>query len=95
MLKKFRLYRCKARDLPTKQSSRGGITMKVHNKGTIRVELTNLETQKTVKQTFSNVKADQPEEAIVALSNIVASLTKGAAELAGTYQTVEYRIVKD
>ncbi len=69
--------------------------MKVHNKGTIRVELTDLETQSTIKQTFSNVKADQPDEVVLALSGIVASLTKGAAEVAGTYQTIEYQMLQD
>lgn len=69
--------------------------MKVHNKGTIRVELTDLETQSKIKQTFSNVKADQPDEAVLALSGIVASLTKGAAEVAGTYQTIEYQMLQD
>lgn len=69
--------------------------MKVHNKGTIRVELTDLETQSTIKQTFSNVKADQPDETVLALSGIVASLTKGATEVAGTYQTIEYQMLQD
>lgn len=69
--------------------------MKAAKKTTVRVEMTDQETQKIVKQNFSNVRSGQPESAMIALAEVVQDLAKEKADIQGTYEVVEYQILKD
>ncbi|EOT51492.1 MULTISPECIES: hypothetical protein [Enterococcus] len=69
--------------------------MKVTEKTGVRIEMTDQDTQKIVKQNFSNVRADQSDEALLTLAEVVGELAKEKADIQGTYQVVEYQILKD
>lgn len=69
--------------------------MKVTEKTGVRIEMTDQDTQKIVKQNFSNVRADQSDAALLTLAEVVGELAKEKADIQGTYQVVEYQILKD
>lgn len=69
--------------------------MKVTEKTGVRIEMTDQDTQKIVKQNFSNVRADQSDAALLTLAEVVGELAKEKVDIQGTYQVVEYQILKD
>lgn len=69
--------------------------MKVTEKTGVRIEMTDQDTQKTVKQNFSNIRADQSDASLLKLAEVVGELAKEKANVQGTYQVVEYQILND
>lgn len=69
--------------------------MKIQNKGTIRVELTDHATEKVVKQVFNNVKPEQSDQAILKLGEVVGALAKETATVNNVYQIVEYLVMSE
>ncbi|MGX7329543.1 hypothetical protein [uncultured Enterococcus sp.] len=69
--------------------------MKVTEKTGVRIEMTDQDTQKTVKQNFSNIRADQSDASLLKLAEVVGELAKEKADVQGTYQVVEYQILND
>ncbi|MHC9000348.1 hypothetical protein [Enterococcus bulliens] len=57
--------------------------------------MTDQDTQKTVKQNFSNIRADQSDASLLKLAEVVGELAKEKADVQGTYQVVEYQILND
>lgn len=69
--------------------------MKVTEKTGVRIEMTDQDTQKTVKQNFSNIRADQSDASLLKLAEVVGELAKEKVDVQGTYQVVEYQILND
>ncbi|MHC5268648.1 DUF1659 domain-containing protein [Enterococcus sp. LJL98] len=68
--------------------------MKTHNQTKLTVQLSVEGEEKLQKQSFSNVKADASEEAILALGEVVASFDPENSSLDSMLETVEFEYRK-
>lgn len=64
--------------------------MRSHKQTKVTVQLAEKGSEKLVKQTFTNVKAEVDEETILILGDIVEDLAPASTETVSVIETVEY-----